>query len=141
MKKVIESNITRDPKIIVYEEYPSKGRAPVFIKLKERGNMADIYYSHIHYGLSGVYEKKGDTLLFYPKMEYYLNNGNNIYCSLDSTTIPTILTIPHSYLLFDSGIMDITDTRLLKDYWEGLTNDIVESITHLDSTKYIQVFP
>jgi hypothetical protein len=103
--------------------------------------MADIYYSHIHYGLSGVYEKKGDTLLFYPKMEYYLNNGNNIYCSLDSTTIPTILTIPHSYLIFDSGIMDITDTRLLKDYWEGLTNDIVESITHLDSTKYIQVFP
>lgn len=95
----------------VYESINNGPFAPTYITINN-GRTFHIYDPEIQLNTIGIWEIRGDTLIFFPSLDYVAVK-EEIYVDNVNDSIVTVTSIPQYYLIKGKGdmLIDITDYR------------------------------
>ncbi len=102
----------------IYESIDNGVSSPMFITHKKIGKTFEIYSPVMHITTIGIWETKGDTLMFTPSLDCTVEKGKlNIENLNDS--IKTVTSIPKRFLIKGDILLDITDYRQIYPEFMG----------------------
>ena len=91
-----------------YESIGNGISEPTFITLKNSGRTFEIYSPTMRITTIGMWEIKGDTLIFTPSLDYTVEKGK-LYIENLTDSIKTVTSITKRYLIKGEILLDITD--------------------------------
>ena len=91
-----------------YESLNNGVIAPTFITLKKPGKTFEIYSPTMCITTIGMWETKGDTLIFTPSLDYTVEK-EKLYIENLNDSIKTVTSIPKYYLIKGDILHEITD--------------------------------
>lgn len=132
--KIYEKRFMDMPGIVIYEAMPFPGRIPETITIIAGLHIIDFYYPQFYDGFLGDFIRDVDTITIYPRLKYAYRGNELHYEAIDSTTEMSLFSIPQTFVIYKSEIIDITDRSLL---FEGSPIELKA----IDSTRYIRIYP
>ncbi len=91
----------------IYESMDNGASDPMFITLKDLGRTFEIYSPTMRITTVGIWETRGDTLIFSPSLDYTAEKGK-LHIENLNDSIKTVTSIPKQYLIKGDMLLDIT---------------------------------
>lgn len=92
----------------IYESIDNGASDPTFIMLKNLGRTFEIYSPTMRITTVGMWETRGDTLIFSPSLDYTAEKGK-LHIENLNDSIKTVTSISKQYIIKGDMIFDITN--------------------------------
>lgn len=92
----------------IYESIDNGTSDPTFITIKNLGRTFEIYSPTMRITTIGMWESRGDTLIFSPSLDYTAEKGK-LYIENLNDSIRTVTSISKQYIIKGDMLFDITN--------------------------------
>lgn len=92
----------------IYESIDNGASDPTFITLKNLGRAFEIYSPTMRITTVGMWETRGDILIFSPSLDYTAEKGK-LYIENLNDSIKTVTSISKQYIIKGDMLFDITN--------------------------------